>query len=214
MLMTGLAQMLDLVNFTEAASLMQRHLIAFLDELSSDSHIQREVINQCRKVISEIVDTLEFRDLIYKLQLDTINSLPFENIIQDALISVDSKLSKANVSRLSENKSSNNLPAFIYNFLDEQFSRLLSLLENDNAFRNTVEKFIFDLAARSALSARPIFANIAQTSLMNLSDDQLNSMVYNKAEEDFVWIRLNGSIVGSAIGLVIFIIDALVRVYF
>ena len=214
MLMTGLAQMLDLVNFTEGASLMQRHLLAFLDELSSDSHIQREVLDQCRKVISEIVDTLEFRDLIYKLQLDTINSLPFENIIQDALVSVDSKLSKANVSRLAENKSSNNLPAFIYNFLDEQFSRLLSLLENDNAFRNTVEKFIFDLAARSALSARPIFANIAQTSLMNLSDDQLNSMVYNKAEEDFVWIRLNGSIVGSAIGLVIFIIDALVRVYF
>ena len=206
MLMTGLAQMLDLVNFTEAASLMQRHLLNFLDELAVDSHIQREVLNKCREEFSNITDTIEFRDLIYQLQLDTINSLPFDNIIQDALKSIDTKLAKADVSRLAKNGNPTTLPAFIYNFIAEQFDRLLTLLDKDNNLKNSVEKFIFDLAARSALAARPLFANIAQTSLINLSDDQLNAMVYNKAEEDFIWIRLNGSIVGSVIGLVIFVI--------
>ena len=81
-LMAGLAQALDLVNFTEAASLMQRHLLAFLDELAVDSHIQREVLNVCRQAIADVTDTLEFRDFVYKLQLDSINSLPFESIIQ------------------------------------------------------------------------------------------------------------------------------------
>ena len=206
MLMTGLAQMLDLVNFTEAASLMQRHLLNFLDELAVDSHIQREVLNKCREAFSNITDTIEFRDLVYQLQLDTINSLPFDNIIQDALKSVDAKLSNADISRLAKNGNPNTLPAYIFFFLAEQFDRLIVLLAKDNGLKNSVEKFIFDLAARSALAARPLFANIAQTSLINLSDEQLNSMVYNKAEEDFVWIRLNGSIVGSVIGLLIFVI--------
>lgn len=205
MLMTGLAQMLDLVNFSEASSIMQRHLLAFLDELAVDSHIQREVLNECRIVISEITDTVEFRDLIYHLQVDSINSLPIDSIIQNALISVDNKLSKADVNKLADFESEN-LPAFIYNFLAEQVDHLISLMETESPLKTAVEKFIFDLAARSALAARPIFANIAQTSLINLSDDQLNSLVYNKAEQDFIWIRLNGSIVGSAIGLVLFII--------
>ena len=196
MLMAGLAQALDLVNFTEAASLMQRHLLAFLDEIAVDSHVQRSVLNECHKTFAEITDTLEFRDFVYKLQLDTINSLPFESIIQDALANVDKKLSKVNVSKLAEVKIANDLPSFIYNFLTEQFDRLVSLLESKTA--------------RSALTARPIFANIAQTSLINLSDDQLNSLVYNKAEEDFIWIRLNGSIVGSVIGLFIFVIIQLI----
>ena len=98
------------------------------------------------------------------------------------------------------------MSAFIYSFLTSQFDRLLSLLESNSTLKAEVEKFIFDLAARSALTARPIFANIAQTSLAKLSDEQLNSLVYSKAEPDFIWIRLNGSIIGSVIGLVLFII--------
>ena len=116
------------------------------------------------------------------------------------------KLSKANVERLTVTESPKNVSEFVYNFLAEQLDRLISLLEGDSSLKIQVEKFILDLVARSALSARPIFANIAQTSLMKLSDDQLNSLVYSKAEEDFIWIRLNGSIIGSFIGLMVFII--------
>ena len=210
LLMAGLAQALDLVNFSEAASLMQRHLLAFLDEMAVDSHVQREVLNECHKTFAEVTDTLEFRDIIYKLQLDSINSLPFEDIIQDALTNIAKELSKVDMTKLATNKTSKKLPEFIYKFLTEQLERLISLLENKTTVQSAVEKFIFDLAARSALTARPLFANIAQTSLMNLSDEQLNSLVYNKAEEDFIWIRLNGSIIGSVIGLFIFILIQIV----
>ena len=39
-----------------------------------------------------------------------------------------------------------------------------------------------------------------------LTEEQLNNLVYDKAEQDFVWIRLNGSIVGSVVGLAIFVL--------
>ena len=43
-----------------------------------------------------------------------------------------------------------------------------------------------------------------------LTDEQLNHLVYDKVEPDLLWIRMNGSIVGSGIGLVIFILLQLV----
>ena len=214
-LMTGLAQMLDLVNFREASEIMQRHLVEFLEELSVDSPLQREVLYQCHSVISDAIDTVEFRELIYSIQVDSVNSLPLDSIIQDALITLDSKISKVDVDKIIDkidSKKSDSPAEFICNFLSKQFDRLIELLEGNSTIKTSVEKFIFDLAARSAMTARPIFANIAQTSLMNLSDDQLNSLVYSKAEEDFIWIRLNGSIVGSIIGLALFIIIQVISI--
>ena len=41
--------------------------------------------------------------------------------------------------------------------------------------------------------------------LERLTDEQLNHLVYDKVEPDLLWIRMNGSIVGSGIGLLIFI---------
>ena len=37
-----------------------------------------------------------------------------------------------------------------------------------------------------------------------LTDEQLNHLVYDKVEPDLLWIRMNGSIVGAGIGLVLY----------
>ena len=195
MLMAGLAQALDLVNFEEAAELMQKYLLEFLDELTRNPELQQRVLEECRKIFSEVTDNIDFRDLVYQFQIDSVDALPIDLMVRETLISLSEKLSK-----------SNKVGAFINDFLTEQFDRLINLLETNSTLKISIEKFIFDLVLRSALSARPIFANIAQNSLMKLSDEQLNSLVYGKAEEDFIWIRLNGSIVGSTIGLIVFII--------
>ena len=42
--------------------------------------------------------------------------------------------------------------------------------------------------------------------LDRMTDDELNHLVYDKAEPDLLWIRMNGSIVGSGIGLAIFVL--------
>ena len=46
----------------------------------------------------------------------------------------------------------------------------------------------------------------ATSALDKLTEEQLNNPVCDKAEQDFVRIRLNGSIVGSVVGLAIFIL--------
>ncbi len=222
-LMTGLAEMLDLVNYVEAAELMQVQLLKFLDELADDSPLQNLVLNQCRNTTSQLANTVEFKDFVDDLQVDTINGLPIEDIIIKTLTGIERQLSSMRVDKLVNNvcadaskpvvdtdkpvvQKERTIGSALAEILYLEYSNALAILKTDGKVRASVEKFIYDLIARTALYARPLVGMIAQNVLHKLTDEQLNKLVYDKAEPDFIWIRLNGSIVGSIVGLVIFVV--------
>lgn len=196
-LMAGLAQMLDLVNFEEAARIMQVQLLKLLDELAGNTQLHRRTLNECRLKISELSDTPEFRDLIERIQIDAANALPLEEAIELALIHLENQL------RAPDSK---NLGGLLKKIFNDEYDKLLQLLREDTASKAAFEKFIDELTARAALHAQPLVGVVARSALEKLTEEQLNNLVYDKAEQDFVWIRLNGSIVGSVVGLVIFIL--------
>ena len=94
--------------------------------------------------------------------------------------------------------------------IEEEYDRGLHLLQEDDELRHTVGRFLYDLIARSALHAQTLVGVVVESVLARLTDEQLNHLVYDKVEPDLLWIRMNGSIVGSGIGLVIFILLQLV----
>ena len=87
-----------------------------------------------------------------------------------------------------------------------EYDRGLKLLKTDEVLRKNVEKFLYDLIARSALHAQTLVGVIVTNVLNRLTDEQMNHMIYDKVEPDLLWIRMNGSIVGSAIGIMIFLL--------
>lgn len=211
-LMAGLAQMLDLVNFEEAARIMQIQLLKLLDELAADSQLHRRTLNECRLKIAELSDTPEFKDLVERIQIDAANALPLEEAIELALIhlekqlttvDVDEALAKAQSSKKFAGKS---LGVLLVNVFNDEYDNLLRLLQEDTPSRASFEKFIDELTARAALHAQPLVGTVAKSALDRLTEEQLNNLVYDKAEQDFIWIRLNGSIVGSVVGLAIFVL--------
>ena len=202
LMMAGLAQMLDFVNFEEAADIMQQQLLKFLDELAKDSPLQRKTINECRLKISEMTDTKDFRDLAERLQIDLANELPLEKAVEKSLVNLEKQISSAKL----ENSAEKNLGGVLVKILSQEYDKLAENLKSDGELKEAVEKFIYELTARTALYAQPMVGSIAKTALEKMTEEQLNSMVYDKAEKDFVWIRQNGSIMGSAIGLGIFIL--------
>jgi len=196
-LMAGLAQMLDLVNFEEAARIMQVQLLKLLDELAGDTQLQRRTLNECRLKIAELSDTPEFRDLVERIQIDASTALPLEEAIELALIHLENQL------RAPDSK---NLGGLVTKIFVAEYDRLIKLLREDTPARAAFEKFIDELTARAALYAQPLVGVVARSALEKLTEEQLNSLVYDKAEQDFIWIRLNGSIVGATVGLAIFIL--------
>lgn len=196
-LMAGLAQMLDLVNFEEAARIMQVQLLKLLDELAGNTQLHRRTLNECRLKISELSDTPEFKDLVERIQIDAATALPLEEAIELALIHLENQL------RAPDAK---NLGGLIMKLFNDEYDKLLQLLREDTAAKVAFEKFIDELTARAALHAQPLVGVVAKSALDKLTEEQLNNLVYDKAEQDFIWIRLNGSIVGSVVGLAIFIL--------
>ena len=213
-LMAGLAQMLDLVNFEEAARIMQTQLLKLLDELAADTPIHRRTLNECRLKISELSDTPEFKDLVERIQIDAATELPLEEAIELALIHIENQITTTdfeetlNKAQASKNLdlNSKSLGVLLVNIFNEEYDRFLKLLKEDTASRQAFDKFVDELTARAALHAQPLVGTVAKSALDKLTEEQLNNLVYDKAEQDFIWIRLNGSIVGSVVGLAIFIL--------
>ena len=201
LMMAGLAQMLDFVNFEEAAEIMHTQLLKFLDELEKDSPLQRKTINECRLKISELTETKNFVDMTEHLQIDLISALPLEKSVENSLNNLEKQILSADFDKKSEDK---NLGGVLIKILSEEYDKLVESLKTDGEIKNAAEKFIYELTARTALYAQPMIGSIAKNALEQMTEEQLNSMVYDKAEKDFIWIRMNGSIVGSLVGVVIF----------
>jgi uncharacterized membrane-anchored protein YjiN (DUF445 family) len=90
--------------------------------------------------------------------------------------------------------------------IGEEYQRILELLKSDEELRHNVGTFLYDLIARSALHAQTLVGVVVTSVLSKLTDKQLNHLVYDKVEPDLLWIRMNGSIVGAGIGLLMFVI--------
>ncbi|MBQ7453652.1 MAG: DUF445 family protein [Selenomonadaceae bacterium] len=182
--------------------------------MASDTPLQRRTLNECRLKLSELTDTPEFKDLVERIQIDAANNLPLEDAIELALIHLESQIATVDVEEtLTKARSSKslkltgkNLGVLLINILNDEYNQLIKILTEDTVAKSAFEKFVGELTARSALYAQPLVGTVAKSALERLTEDQLNNLVYDKAEQDFIWIRLNGSIVGSVVGLAIFIL--------
>ncbi|MBO4401630.1 MAG: DUF445 domain-containing protein [Selenomonadaceae bacterium] len=208
MLMAGLAQTLNYVNYGEAAEIMQAQLVKMLDELLTDSPLRRKTLEECRAKISELAETQDFRDLFERVQVDLAAELPLEATIDAALANFQEQIQAVNFSEdlpVAQEQSESLGEIFMRTLID-LYSQLIYHLKVDSQIKTAAEKFIYELTVRAAIYAQPLVGKIASTTLSRMTVDQLNSLVYDKAEPDFVWIRMNGSIVGSIVGAVIFLV--------
>jgi uncharacterized membrane-anchored protein YjiN (DUF445 family) len=205
LLMAGLAQMLNFVNFDEAAEIMQVQLVKLLDELSRNTQIRRRTLNECRLKLSALAETPDFKNLIEHVQVDLIAELPLEETVEKAIEKLEQPILKLKLNEFAPvAQDSKNFGVIFAETLIELYDKFLIGLKNDGEIKKSAEKFISELTARATFYAQPLVGEIAKSALNKMTDEQLNNLVYDKAEPDFVWIRMNGSIVGSFIGIIIF----------
>ena len=89
--------------------------------------------------------------------------------------------------------------------IEELLERAEALLSNNKTLQKELNSLIYQMAARGALQAQELLGSITNDVLGTMTDQQINRLVYDKAEPDLLWIRMNGSIVGASIGLVVFV---------
>ena len=86
------------------------------------------------------------------------------------------------------------------------YDETIDRLKNDQTFRAEIEKMLKKIAGLAALNARTQINPIISNAFEKFTDEDLIHIIRDKVETDLIWIRMNGSIVGSIVGVFIFIV--------
>ena len=211
--LAGLAAAMDLVNYEEAAAIMQKQLVAVLDALGEkDSPLQKAMLDLFYEKAEVLNGDAEFHVFVHEMRDSLVAELPLEETIGGAWQKMQAHFA-ADAARQVD-AVEEHLPVLrsrLRDIIEEEYGRGIRLLQEDEALRRMVGHFLYDLIARTALHAQTLVGTVVENVLSRLTDEQLNRLVEEKVEPDLLWIRMNGSIVGAGIGLVLFLLLLLVR---
>lgn len=185
------AKSFGVVDLEEGTKIFQDKLANFFEELANNDQMQDSVLDIVHEKANKFLTDNEYANV----------RTEWTNAIFDAL-SVD-KI----VDGILKNALKNEVPVAIYG----EYDKMVDLIETEPHIHNIFEHLIYDVVARSALYAQGKMGEIVSDAISALTDDELNRIVYEKAEEDLLWIRMNGSIVGGAVGLILFLCITLAR---
>lgn len=187
MMMAGFAQSVNVLNTEEAAGLLKDRCILFLERVQQEESEEAEQLQAMAEKISCFLQ----KNFAARQELDhaVLNSVQRLNLNEYLFNATDER-----------------------DILDGQLQELAGsivqvvygMLRENSSLQREVSGICYQLAARGVMQAQEMLGSIAGDVLGTMTDEQINRLVYDKAEPDLLWIRMNGSIVGAAIGLVIF----------
>ena len=187
MMMAGFAQSVNVLNTEEAAGLIKDRCILFLERVQQEESEEAEQLQAMAEKISCFLQ----KNFAARQELDhaVLNSVQRLNLNEYLFNATDER-----------------------EILDGQLQELAGsivqvvygMLRENSSLQREVSGICYQLAARGVMQAQEMLGSIAGDVLGTMTDEQINRLVYDKAEPDLLWIRMNGSIVGAAIGLVIF----------
>ncbi|MCI6484111.1 MAG: DUF445 domain-containing protein [Selenomonadaceae bacterium] len=187
MMMAGFAQSVNVLNTEEAAGLIKDRCILFLERVQQEESEEAEQLQAMAEKISCFLQ----KNFAARQELDhtVLNSVQRLNLNEYLFNATDER-----------------------GIIDGQLQELAGsivqvvygMLRENSSLQREVSGICYQLAARGVMQAQEMLGSIAGDVLGTMTDEQINRLVYDKAEPDLLWIRMNGSIVGAAIGLVIF----------
>ena len=205
--LSRLLEVTNTVNLDEGAELIQRHTCHVLAELGrDDSPLQKNAVVLMRDCLSELRQDAELMHLARQLQERLAYELPIDETIARLFRGMRKHVQmdlKREVDPIAEH-----MPAFythLQTILHIEYQHMLLLVEERPELQKIIAKVLYDLLARSALHAQTLVGVVVSNVLSRLTDEELNHLIYDKVEEDLLWIRVNGSLVGGCIGLFLFV---------
>ena len=205
--LSRLLAMTNTVNLDEGAELIQRHTCHVLNELGREhSPLQENAIALLHDCLTDLRQDGELLQVLRELQERLAKELP----IDETLVRLFQGLRKHFQMDLKREVDpiAEHMPAFythLQTILHLEYQHMLFLVEERPELQKIITKVLYDLLARSALHAQTLVGVIVGNVLSRLTDEELNHLIYDKVEQDLLWIRVNGSLVGGCIGLLLFI---------
>lgn len=206
-LLAGFASAMNVINFDDLAECAQQEALRVLDEAErEDSEIGRRIREAFYDRLASLGQDSNAQEAFAAFRGELLRAIPLDEVLEKGILSVVGTLrNDLPVAAGTE------LHVTTDTLVEGEVSRWLSLFRTDEGVGTVLDALIEDVVRRSALQAQIMSAEIVREVLANMTDEKLNAIVYEKVEPDLLWIRMNGSIVGAAVGMVLFLLTTATR---
>ena len=209
-LFAGLASKMNVVNLEELAACVQEEAVLMLDEASTEGSALRErLLEAFYAELASAETDAGLRAAFETARDELMRRMPIEETLTEGLSRVVGML-RTDLPA-AEAQGVTGAAEAVGAFIDAELARWSGLLRSDPAIRDAMDALVYDAVHRSALAARTMSGAITRAALRRMTDEQLSSIVYGRIEPDLLWIRMNGSVVGALIGLLLFLAKTAVR---
>lgn len=206
MLVASIAKASNLVNVDELTDVIRDEALRFLDEAAdAGSETSDKIIGIFYRKLDEAAEDELLLSALEAARDRFLNSMPLQETVETLLTDLRKRTKEALQDSASEPSR------ILRSAIDRELDMAWELLENDERVRVLLDSLVRDMAGRSALKAQEIGGVVVREVMERLTDEQLNSIVYDKVEPDLLWIRVNGSVVGALLGCLLFVVIAVVK---
>jgi len=193
----GFVEMSDGLNLDEAADALQVELLLTLRKF-------RDPLDPLRISLKDIL-----LNRVVELELDTRFSAQIEqwkeDVLNDVLFSrfLESVIGEALkvASSPSTPTDTNSLYRTIHPYVEKYWFSVQHNLE----LQAKINTFLVDTLCRVIQNEHDLIGGMVRETLAAYTDQDLNRFVEEKAGNDLQWIRINGSMIGGIVGLLLFL---------
>lgn len=201
----AMARATGILNEKELADKLYDEVLITVSSLRDNQYLRSWFIEKVRKTLKVFHESPEWRASILRLQTDLINNVELKFVL-DRLIQNTIKMAIRPQGAETELVR----PSILSQIINTSFDSLeVELRTNDN-LKDKLETYLKHLGGLILLTAQNMLSPIIIQIMNKLTDDDLNKLIQSKVDEDLTFIRLNGSIVGGFIGLLIFILKLII----
>ncbi|GKX67538.1 DUF445 domain-containing protein [Inconstantimicrobium mannanitabidum] len=176
----SLLSKLNVVIADDLAAIIKSQLQNILTDLTKEDSILSDV---CANNLIKSIEGIELSPAsIEEWKLNLLEKTDFKPIIKEQLPSL---IKEEVISNIIE--------------------KLWEYLKANTDFKNSINNGIREVIYKILEEKHNVIGSIASDTLNNFTDEKLNQFIEDKAGEDLQWIRINGSVLGGCIGLVLFL---------
>lgn len=196
-LIKNVLEVVDAVNIAEAAAVLQTNIINELHNIEKPDHPLRQLIRtRLQDLADRMEDDPELAATIKEWQSGLAERIRLEDVLTE-LIELALAWERRSIDETQRSQ--------VADWVLSQVSKYWEVFKQDNELQDWLEKYAKEALHEIIESEHYLVGTITSNALSILTDKKLAEFIDDKAGEDLQWIRINGSVVGGFVGLVLFL---------
>ncbi len=194
-----LGKKLDVVNTEDATEAVCRALAATARRLQDDERWRSWLLLQVQRIVSSFYGTQQWQQLVRSLQNRAVSDISLTQALKQLL---DNMIEAVCRRQIEEGQQT----PILQQAVSQAMNILESDLRNNVDFKNRLEEYLQHFLGLGLLQVQKMLGAIVEHILQSLENARLTEIVRSKVDTDMQRIRLNGTLMGAFLGMILYLL--------